>query len=109
MTTLAYYQVKRGKGYRVMKGVSGDLSYGYDIELDTGRRMHVGRLTDVPKAMSLVRRYGAVEGARKWYELTFRPGYSSSAGYLRGGEARKLARSEYAYGDYVEKIRRRVL
>lgn len=119
MTTLGNYKIKsksNSKWY-VSKHIAGDLSFSYEVRPRSflkpdglyGFGIPANKLSDVDKIIKLCNKHGYDKASNIWLNSkirgkTVRKGYHF--GYLRGAEARKYARSSYAYGEYAEKLKR---
>ena len=104
MTTLESKVVKRGRDYLVWRTVSGDLSYSYSVVYQ-GQRFTISKLSDVSKVLALIKKHGRRKAGDVWQKKTWSSGYRFYS--LKGREAKKFAKSRYAYGDYVEKLRKK--
>ncbi|GAG89829.1 unnamed protein product [marine sediment metagenome] len=103
MTTLDRRVVKQTKKVSVIKTVSGDLSFSYDIVPrghESGFGISARNMHDADKVIGLINRHGYAKASRIWKSDKQKP-FSYMFGVLPVKEARKHAKDPYAYGDYV--------
>lgn len=107
MTTLDREVVKRTRKCSVVKTITGDLSWGYDVVL-RGREQGLGigahNMHDADKVIGLINKHGYAKARQIWESDKQEP-FTYMYGVLPVKEARKYAKDPYAYGDYAKGLR----